>query len=140
MFQKFESFSMSKPAIVRVFKAAIAFVVAGGVVGTAVTIWALANGAIALGGPTFITIDPGTVAGALVGFAIASLLAGAGAAAAFVSWAGALINTSRLDDKTWFGTLLVLGLVSLGWLAMFAYVLKGPDSMTSPHGEQPSAA
>jgi hypothetical protein len=140
MFQKFETFSMSKQAIVRLFKTAIAFVIAGAVVGTAVTIWALANGAIALGGPTFITIDPGTVAGALVGFAVASLLAGAGTAAAFVSWAGALVNTARLEDKTWFSTLLVLGLVSLGWLAMFAYALKGPDGMTRASGEQAGVA
>jgi hypothetical protein len=39
-----------------------------------------------------------------------------------------LLNTSRLEDKAWFAALLVLGLISLGWVAMIAYVLRGPDS------------
>jgi hypothetical protein len=48
--------------------------------------------------------------------------------AAIAAWVGALFNTARLEDKTWFAALLVLGLVSLGWVAMTAYVLAGPDS------------
>lgn len=136
MFEKFERFSMSKSAISRLFKVAIAFVVAGAASGTAVAIWALANGAIVIGGSQPVTVDPATVAGAIVGFSIASLLTAAGTVAAVVSWAGALLNTSRLNDKAWFTALLVLGLVSLGWLAMIAYILKGPDSTAL---EAPSA-
>ena len=44
------------------------------------------------------------------------------------TWGGALLNTSHLEDKSWFIALLGLGLVSLGWVAMIAYILKGPDS------------
>jgi hypothetical protein len=128
MLEKFETFSMSKPAITRLFKVAVAFVVAGSVSGTAVVIWALANGAVAIGGPQFVTVNAGPFAGAIVGLIIASLLTAAGTVAAVVSWAGALLNTARLEDKAWFAALLVLGLISLGWVAMIAYVLKGPDS------------
>jgi hypothetical protein len=59
------------------------------------------------------------------GFAVT--VADAAFAAIIASWVGALLNTSRLDDKTWFVVLLVLGLVSAGWVAMIAYVLAGPD-------------
>ncbi len=128
---KIQKFDMSKPAITRLFKVAIAFVVAGSVSGTAVAIWALANGAITLGGSAFVSFNPATVAGALVGLVIASLLTGMGAIAATVSWVGALANTARLENKTWFTTLLVSGLVSFGWVAMIAYILRGPDSSTA---------
>ncbi len=131
MFQKLERFSMSKPAITRLFKVAVAFVVAGSVSGTAVAIWALANGAISLGGSQFVTVNPATVAGALVGLVIASLLTGIGTIAAIASWVGALANTARLENKTWFTTLLVSGVVSFGWIAMIAYILRGPDSTTA---------
>ena len=128
MFEKFERFSMSKPAISRLFKVAVALVVTGAVSGTAVWIWALANGAIALGGPQFVTFNPATVGGAIVALSLASLVTAAGSVAAVVSWGGALLNTSRLDDKSWFIALLGLGLVSLGWVALIAYILRGPDS------------
>ncbi len=131
MLQKLQKFSMSKSAITRLFKVAIAFVVAGSVSGTAVAIWAIANGAITVGGSPFVSFDPATVAGALVGLVIASLLTGLGTIAAIVSWVGALANTARLENKTWFTTLLVSGLVSFGWVAMIAYILRGPDSSTA---------
>ncbi len=50
-----------------------------------------------------------------------------GFVAAFVSWIGALLNTSRIDSKAWFVALLLLGIFNLGFFAMLAYVLAGPD-------------
>ena len=50
----------------------------------------------------------------------------AGGVAQFVAWIGALMNTSRLEDKTWFILLLVLGLLSFGLIAMLVYVVAGP--------------
>jgi hypothetical protein len=137
MFEKIEVRSMSKRAITRLFKIAVAFVVAGSLAGTAVVIAALANGAVAFGGPQFITVNAGPFAGAIVGLIGASLLTAAGTVAAFGSWAGALLNTYRLENKSWFAALLVLGLISLCWVAMIAYVLKGPDSTVA---SAPSAA
>ena len=58
---------------------------------------------------------------------IASVMIAAGTVAAIASWVGALLNTAQLEDKTWFAALHVLGLVSLGWLGMIAYVFAGPD-------------
>ena len=128
MVEKFQSFAWSKPAITRLFKVAIAFVVAGSVSGVAVVIWALVNGAVAIGGPQMVTVNSGPFAAAIAGLIVASLLTAAGTVAAVGSWAAALLNTSRLEDKTWFTALLVLGLISLGWVAMIGYVLWGPDS------------
>jgi hypothetical protein len=51
-----------------------------------------------------------------------------GAIAGLVAWIGALINTAQLADKAWFVLLLVLGLLSFGFIAMVAYVIAGPDS------------
>lgn len=48
-------------------------------------------------------------------------------AAGLVVWFGALINTSYLEDKAWFILLLVLGLLSFGFIAMIAYAIAGPD-------------
>lgn len=64
----------------------------------------------------------------IVGFTIAA----AGAIVQFVAWIGALINTYRMYDKTWFVILLAGGLLGLafaliGFAVMVAYVVAGPD-------------
>lgn len=131
-----ESFTWSKSTIATLFKVGVACVVAGSVGGTAVVVWAIANGAVAFGGPQVVTVDPGPIAGAVVGLAIVSALIIAGTAAAILSWVAALLNTVRLQDKAWFVALLALGVMSLGWAAMVAYLVAGPDSTatTSPGG------
>jgi hypothetical protein len=64
----------------------------------------------------------------MAGLAIVGILAIIGGALAqFVAWIGAVLNTSRLDDKTWFIVLLVLGLLSFGFIAMIVYLIAGPD-------------
>jgi hypothetical protein len=51
----------------------------------------------------------------------------------FVAWIGAVINTNRLMDKTWFNILLWVGIagIVLGalvwWGLMIAYIVGGPD-------------
>ena len=50
-----------------------------------------------------------------------------GTIAAVVSWIAALLNTWQLEDKTWFASLLALGLLGFGVVAMIAYVVAGPD-------------
>ena len=53
----------------------------------------------------------------------------------FVTWIGAVINTNRLVDKTWFNILLWVGIAGivlgplLGWGLMIAYMIGGPDGM-----------
>jgi len=120
-------FPMSKTTVTRVFVGAFVAVVAGVVLGLAALLTAIAGGAVSIGGPEIVTVNGAAVAGTLVWLIIAKLLIAGGALAALASWMGALLNTAQLEDKTWFVTLLVLGLFSFGWIAMIAYVLAGPD-------------
>ncbi len=57
----------------------------------------------------------------------------------FVAWIGAVINTNRLADKTWFNIVLWVGIAAivlnlmgglgtlLGWGLMIVYLIGGPD-------------
>ena len=76
----------------------------------------------------------------MIGLMIVGTLAiVAGAIGQFVPWIGALLNTSRLDDKVWFIILLVVGLFSFGFIAMLVYVLAGPDgTLVAPRQAQPT--
>ena len=60
----------------------------------------------------------------------------------FVAWIGAVINTNRLVDKTWFNVLLWCGVAAIvlslitgglgtfvGWGLMIVYLVGGPDGM-----------
>jgi hypothetical protein len=50
-----------------------------------------------------------------------------GTIAAVVSWIGALLNTWQLEDKMWIASLLALGLLGFGVIAVIAYIVAGPD-------------
>ena len=64
-----------------------------------------------------------------------------GALAGLVAWIGAVLNTAQLEDKTWFIVLLVLGLLSFGFVAMIAYVIAGPDgTLIDRHANVQAAA
>lgn len=134
MIEKFENVSVSKSTITRVFVVAVALVVAGFVGSIAIGIWALVNGAVAFGGEQIVTVNASPLAGAIAGLIVASVLTAIGTAFAVVAWVGALLNTARLEDKAWFIAILVLGLISLGWVALVAYVISGPDSTQTPAG------
>ena len=61
----------------------------------------------------------------------------------FVAWIGAVINTNRLVDRTWFNVLLWCGVAGivlnfiggfgalLGWVLMIVYLVGGPDGMAA---------
>ena len=120
---------MSKTTITWLFVAAIAAVCAGIIIGIAATFEGLANHAVVLGGPQVVSVNGEVLAWTIAARAIASLVIAAGSVAAIAAWVGALVNTYRLEDKTWFAALLLLGLVSMGWVAMIVYVAAGPDSL-----------
>jgi hypothetical protein len=130
---------MSKTTITRLFVGAVLAVVIGLVVALAALVTALAAGAVAIGGPTVITVNGTAIAGTLGWLVLGAVAIATGALAAIASWIGALLNTVQLQDKTWFFALLVLGLCSFGWLAMAAYVLAGPDA-TKADVARPGAA
>lgn len=126
--------SMSKAAITRLFLAGVAAAAIGALVVLVAVASALASGLLVLGGPAVVALN-GSVAWSLVApLLIGSVAIGAGAIAGVISWVGALLNTVRLEDRTWFAALLVLGLCSFGWLAMVAYVLAGPDGTSRAAG------
>ena len=69
----------------------------------------------------------------------------AGGLIQLAAWVGALVNTNRLSDKTWFAVLLVGGLLGvifapIGFAAMVAYLVAGPDGTTGPQSSSPTPA
>jgi len=119
---------VSKSTVTRVFLGSVAAVVAGGILAFAAVWIAYANGAFVMRGPDVIGVQATPVAWTIVGLGgVAALAMIAGFVGGLVSWIGALLNTSQLEDKTWFVLLLVLGLFSFGLVAMIAYVIGGPD-------------
>jgi hypothetical protein len=124
-----EMIRMSKKNITRLFVGAIVAVGAALVLGFTALWAALASDAIDLGGSDYIDVNGGSGAWTALGLVIVgSLVALGGTTAAVVSWIGALLNTWQLEDKLWFGALLVGGLLGFGVVAMIAYVAAGPDS------------
>jgi H+/Cl- antiporter ClcA len=123
-----EMFRMSKKNVTRLFVGAIVAVVAGVVLAIAALWAALASDAIDLGGSDYIDVNGGSGAWTALGLVIVGSLAILGGTiAAVVSWIAALLNTWQLEDKMWFASLLALGLLGFGVIAMIAYVVAGPD-------------
>lgn len=61
----------------------------------------------------------------------------AGGIVQLAAWIGALVNTFQVPDKTWFTIVLLGGVLGLffgliGFAAMLAYVVAGPDGVTYP--------
>ena len=109
----------------------VAFVV-GATMGIVTTVSAVANGAIEIGGSQLVTLHPGQIGAAIAAYAVASAIAVAGSIALYVSWAGALLNTWRLDDRSWFAGILGAGVVGLAWVATAVYLVAGPDRRAAP--------
>jgi hypothetical protein len=135
-----EMFRMSKKNVTRLFVGALLAVGAGFVLGFAALWAALASDAIDVGGGDVIDVNGGSGAWTALGLVIlGSLAILGGSIAAVVSWIGALLNTWQLEDKTWFASLLALGLLGFGVVAMIAYVVAGADG-TKQSVARPSIA
>ena len=119
---------MTKSTVTRIFVGSV-IAIAGGVVLVAAGLFvAYANGSFVMRGPDVVGINPSAFTWSMAGLGIVGILAIVGGALAqFLAWIGAVLNTSRLDDKTWFIVLLVLGLLSFGFIAMLVYLVAGPD-------------
>lgn len=124
---------MSKSTITKLFVGGIVAFIAGILLATFAFLWVLASGAFVMNGPDIVSITgTGYTAGLIAAGVVAVLAIIGGAICGLVSWIGALINTVALEDKTWFIILLVLGLLSFGFIAMIVYVIAGPDSTRLP--------
>jgi hypothetical protein len=131
---------MSKPMITKTWLAGWVVVLAAEVVtGIATVVW-LAHVVSVTGNEYSYQADSSFWT--TVGFWWVGGLAAIGGILIQVSaWIGALMNTQRLADKTWFNVLLWIGMVglltspifglgALMWTGvMIAYLLAGPDGM-----------
>src|SRR5512142_2688708 len=116
-----EGIEVSKSLVSRLFLGSILAVVAGLIFGFIAVIAAYGAGAFVMDGPDVVGVEATPYAWTMVAVAVISLIAIAlGALGGLVSWIGALLNTALLADKTWFVVLLVLGLLSFGFVAMVA--------------------
>jgi len=119
---------MSKQTVTRLFVGSLIAVVVGIVFAAVGVGLAFASGAFVVSGQDVTAVEPiRLTATAIITITVGALGIIGGAIGQFVAWIGAVINTSRLEDKTWFILLLVLGLLSFGFIAMLVYVLAGPD-------------
>jgi hypothetical protein len=119
---------VSKTTVSRIFLSSVIAVIAGAVLAFAAVWIAYANGVFVMDGHDVVGVRATPMAWTIVGLAtLAALTIVAGFIGGLVSWIGALLNTARLEDKTWFILLLVLGVLSFGLIAMIAYLIGGPD-------------
>jgi hypothetical protein len=119
---------MSKAIVTRFFIGGMLAVLAGATLAVA-TVWlAIANEVFVMDGPDIVGLSGSPFGVALVGLGIlGAAMMLAGFIAGLVSWIGALLNTARIANKAWFIALLLSGIFSLGFIAMIAYVVAGPD-------------
>lgn len=122
---------MSKTSVIRLFIGGGIAIVAGAIVAIA-TVWiAIANGVFVMNGPDIIGLQGGAFEWVLLGIGLVGGLAILGGLiAGFVAWIGALLNTWKLESKTWFVGMVLLGIFNLGFFAMIAYLIAGPDTAT----------
>jgi hypothetical protein len=120
---------MSKSTVTKLFIAALIALAAGTVAAVIALGAALASDVFVMSGPVVVTVNESPLAFMLLAVGLAGGLAiTGGAIAGFVSWIGALLNTAQLPSKMWFLALLLLGIFNLGFIAMIAYLIAGPDS------------
>jgi hypothetical protein len=131
---------MTKTTVARLFiGSGITFI--GGALLAAAAIWiAIANDVLVIAGPEVVAIHTSALAWSLLALGLVGGVAVAGAMiGGFASWIGALLVTWRIDSKAWFAVLLLLGVFNVGFFAMLAYLVAGPDG-SPPRAARPSAA
>jgi hypothetical protein len=123
---------MTKPTITKIFVGSLIAIAGGFLLMVGAGLTAYLNGALIMDGPDVVGVQSSGLGLTMLGLAVVGCVVMAGGGIAqFVAWIGAVLNTSKLEDKTWFLLLLVLGLLSFGFIPMVIYVLTGPDG-TSP--------
>ena len=123
---------MSKSSVTRLFIGGGIAIIAGAIVAITAVWVAIANDVFVMSGPDIVGLQGGAVAWSLLGVsAIGGIVILGGLIAGFVAWIAALVNTWRLESKTWFVVLLLLGIFNLGFFAMIAYLIAGPGTEES---------
>jgi len=123
---------MSKTTVTRLFIGGVLAVLAGAVLAVAAVLIAIANDVFVMSGHNIVGLRWSALAWFTLGLGIVGGLTMLGGfIAGLVAWIGALLNTWRLPSRAWFIALLLLGIFNLGFLAMIAYVIAGPDAAAS---------
>lgn len=123
---------MSKATVTRLFIGSLIAALAGAILVVIAVSLAYANGVFQMAGSDVVGVEGSPLAWSLLGIGVVGgLTIAGGAIGGLVSWIGALLNTAQLDSKAWFLVLLLLGIFNLGFLAMIAYVIAGPDGTTA---------
>lgn len=129
---------MTKPTITKTWIAGLAFLAAGLVVAIVGVALMLAYGgtftpvAGNASSYTFVPTLDSFFWTTVVVIVAGGILAGVGGIVQLAAWIGALVNTYRIPDKTWFTVLLLGGVFGLafgliGFAVMVAYVIAAPD-------------
>ena len=122
---------MSKATVTKFFIGAGVAIIAGTILAVAAVWVAIANDVFVMNGSDIVGLQGGALAWTLLGLAgLGGLAVMGGFIAGLVSWIGALLNTWQLESKAWFIALLALGIFNLGFFAMIAYLVAGPDGTT----------
>jgi hypothetical protein len=123
-----EVVEVSKRTTTRTFVGSLVALAAGFVLLVVAGGLAYAQGSFVMDGPDVVGVRSTPFGWAMVALAGLAVLVMVGAMVAqFVAWIGAVIDTAQLPDKTWFLLLLILGLLSFGFIAMVIYLIAGPD-------------
>jgi hypothetical protein len=130
---------MSKATVTRLFIGAGLAIIAGAVLAIIAVSTALASNAFVMSGSDIVGLRGSALAWLSLALGLAGILAFIGGlTAGLVAWIGALLNTWQLESKAWFIGLLLLGIFNLGFFAMVAYVIAGPEA--SPAGGRRDAS
>jgi hypothetical protein len=131
---------MSKANVTRLFIGAGLAMIAGAVLAVAAVSIALASNVFVMNGSDIVGLRGSALAWVSLGLGLVGILAFVcGLIAGLIAWIGALLTTWQLESKAWFVGLLLLGIFNLGFFAMVAYVIAGPDrTSTGARRESPA--
>ena len=131
---------MSKATVTKLFIGAGIAMIAGAVLAVA-SVWiAIANDVFVMNGSDIVGLRGSAIGWASLGLGAVGIVAIAGGLiSGLVAWIGALLNTWQLESKAWFIGLLLLGIFNLGFFAMVAYLIAGPDGKATPTPRTASA-
>jgi hypothetical protein len=133
---------MSKATVTRLFIGAGLAMIAGALLAFVAVAVASASNVFVMNGSDIVGFRGSPLAWSALAIGTAGVIAFIGGLiAGLVSWIGALLNTWQLDSKAWFIGLLLLGIFNLGFFAMVAYLIAGPDgkATAAPGGLQAPA-
>jgi hypothetical protein len=123
---------MSKSTVTKLFIGSGVAIVAGAVLFVAAVWLAIANNAFVMSGSDIVGLRGSALAWSSLGLGILGTVAVIGGfAGGLASWVGALLNTWQLESKAWFVGLLLLGIFNVGFFAMIAYLIAGPDGKSA---------